>query len=162
MATTYPLSDEFCYYDLIRRQYVLTSTGLLNYTGLKISDFVDEPELENIFLEEFSDDVYDYIYEHTRIDMIKFKRWFIAKNSDIRNEFIKALAVHARDSLRSNLFLLKSQHGVNIEKGKAIPLKDIRGARTISYSAERILSRLGLLNTGYMYTFSDYDEDGTF
>lgn len=157
-----PYNDENARYDIDKRRYILTKTGLKNLVGVDIGLYVDSPQEEQIYLDEFSLDVYDFIYENTLSRLVKYKRFMLAKEEEYRKLILDIMALHARGSLRSGSFLLKDQHGVNIEKGKAIGLDNIRGEVTISGSAVRAMRRdKNLLYTGNFHIINFYD-DGTY
>ena len=84
----------------------------------------------------------------------------MAKDFELRNKIQIALYDQMRYYINSGAGSLKDQHGVHIEKGKALDINSIRGLVRISPSAETILSKSGLLYTGHMY-YSDYSDDGT-
>lgn len=160
-STILPYNDEQMRYDIDRRQYVLTVDGFEVWSGLKLSSYTDSPDEAEAFLLEVSDDVYEWLYDMSLIHAVSYKRYMIAKKSEIREDFKKALMTQGRYSLRSGANLLKDQHGVNIEKGKAIDINSIRGRIGISPQTESILKRIGLIYGGYMVNL-DLDDDGTY
>lgn len=157
-----PYNDDNARYDIDKRRYILTKTGLINLAGVDISKYTDSQQEQEMYLDEFSLDVYDFIYENTLPSSVKYKRFRLAKYEEYRKLILEIIALHARGSLRSGSFLLKDQHGVNIEKGKAIGLENIRGEITISGSAVRAMKRdKNLLYLGNDYIHGFYD-DGTY
>lgn len=161
-SSVLPYNDEYANYDINKRRYILTENGLKNLSGVNINDYVDSTQEKEMYLDEFSLDVYDYIYEYTLAPCVKYKRFLFAKSQTYRDILIEAMALHARGSLRSGLFLLKDQHGVNLEKGKVIDLKNLRGDVTLAGSAIRALKRdRNLLYTGNI-PFVGYYDDGTY
>ena len=144
-----PYNDDDMKYDLDRRQYVLTVDGFERWSGLKLSSFTDTPSEGEAFLLEISDDVYEYIYETGQLSSIKYKRYLIAKESAIREDFKKALMSQARYGLRSGANILKDQHGISIEKGKALDINVLRGNVAIASNTQKILHRIGLTYSGY-------------
>ena len=160
-TTIFPYNDDDMKYDIDRRQYVLTVNGFENWSGLSLSNYTDSPEEATAFLYEISDDIYEFIYSMYNLRMVDYKRYKIAKDGNIRADFKKALMTHCRYGLRSGANLLKDQHGVNIEKGKAIDLNSIRGLVGISSQSQSILNRLGLLFVGFLHQVS-IDDDGTY
>jgi len=162
MATTYPYDDEYMVYDLKRRQYILTHDGFEYITGINLKNETQISDQEaNAFFRECSDDIYEFIYSYSRQQAIPYKRHYIAKDEEIREEFIEVLATQARYASRSSANLLKDMNGINIEKSKSISLDTLRGDRGISQSAKNKLMRMGLLYTGMVYSYSDIEEDGT-
>ncbi|NOQ50318.1 MAG: hypothetical protein GQ557_01465 [Mycoplasmataceae bacterium] len=159
-SSVLPYNDDDMKYDINRRQYVLTVNGFENWSGLKLSSFTDSPEEGNALMYEVSDDIYEYMYSISRPSAINIKRYQIAKDEDIREDFKKALMSHTRYSLRSSANLLKDLHGVNIEKGKAIDINSLRGRVRIAVQSESILTRIGLLYSGHLQNTS-IDSDGT-
>lgn len=159
-STIYPYNDVDMRYNLTLRQYELTPTGFQNYTGINLLDEFDSEEEAQGFLIEISEDIYEEMYSLSLFNMINIKRWLIAKDPSIREDFKKALISQARASYRSGLHLIKDQHGINIEKGKAIDKQDLYDTK-LAPRTFSILSRLGLLYTGYQ-RYVGYEDDGTF
>lgn len=161
-STILPYNDDNAYYDIDKRRYILTSNGLKSLVGVDIEQYVDSPSEVEYYLDEFSLDVYDYIYMNSMVSTVPLKRFLLAKEPSYRTLIIEAMALNARGGLRSGSFLLKDQHGVNIEKGKVIDLKYLRGEVAISGSCLRSLERdKNLLYTGTFSLNSFYD-DGTY
>ena len=159
-SSTLPYNDTDMRYNLTLRQYELTPTGYQNYTGVNLLEYFDSEEEVTAFLVEVSEDVYEYIYSFSLFNMIAIKRWLIAKDDSIREEFKRALITQARASYRSGMHLIKDQHGINIEKSKTI-LKNDLYSKTIAPRTHSILSRIGLLYNGYQL-YTNYEDDGTF
>ena len=90
----------------------------------------------------------------------KYKVWLLAKDDNLRSLFQQVLADQVRYYVRSGAGIVKDQHGVNIEKGKAMDLSSLRGNVRISASSEALLLKSGLLYAGHMY-YTDYSDDGT-
>jgi hypothetical protein len=156
-----PYNDKDMKYDIDLRQYIITASGVLKYTGINLLNNFDEPQEADAFLIECSDDVYNHIYLMSRLDTISYKRHQIAKDETIREDFKKALIYQIRYAHRSGAHLIKDQHGINLEKGKAIELERIRNEVLISSPTKQTLQRIGLLHSGRMYSFADLD-DGTY
>jgi hypothetical protein len=76
---------------------------------------------------------------------------------------LNALLAQARYARRSSANLLKDMHGVNIEKGKFIPINALRGEIGIAKNAHTILSKSGLLYIGnYGSNLINELNDGTY
>ena len=159
--TILPYNDDDMKYDIDRREYVLTVNGFENWSGLSLSNYTDSPEEATAFLYEISDDVYEFIYSTSQLHAITYKRYQIAKNNSVREDFKKALMNNARYGLRSGANLLKDQHGINIEKGKALDLNVLRGSVRVSPQTESILRRIGLTYSGFLPSIL-IEEDGTY
>lgn len=155
-----PYNDNDMKYDLDRHMYILTKDGVEKNTGIDLNvEFDSEKEVE-IFLLECSQDVYNFVFSYSLFQSIKLKKFFIAKDSELREDFKQALVAQARYMYRSSANLLKDMHGINIETNKLIELQNLRGDIGISSTSKSILSRTGLLYTGIIYT-NDYEDDGT-
>lgn len=160
MADTYPYDDVNMKYDLDRRQYYITKDGFKNLLGIDLGNYLESNEAVNAFLFELSDDVYQFIYSQSTIQNIPYKRYLIAKESKIREQFKRALVAQGRYMVRSSANLIKDMHGINIEKGKVIDLNNLRGDVGISSITISILGNIGLLYRGTSNVYS-IDEDGT-
>ena len=159
-TTILPYNDEDMKYELNLGQYVLTKTGFKKFTGIDIEEYVDTPSEGDFFFLEQSDDVYGYLNSISLVTSIPLKKYYIAKNPDIREEFKRVLAYQCRYATRSGANLLKDQHGINIEKGKGIDVRQLRGRLMISPQSENKLYELGLLYAGFEVNF-DFLDDGT-
>jgi hypothetical protein len=158
-SSTLPYNDDGMKYELLLRQYVPTASGVKLYTGIDLMENFDTPEQAEALLIECSDDVYQMIYDHSVPRTINFKRYRIAKDETIREEFKRALIYQVRYALRSGGNLLKDQHGINIEKGKGIDINMLRNDVRVGSQVKSVLNRLGLLYSGYIpYVTLDDDE----
>jgi len=160
MATTYPLDDGDMYYDLDLRTYVLTVGAFNQYVGVNLVSEIESETKAKSFLEECSEDVKEFIYSYSLQNTVPYKMYKIAKDSNIRNEYKRALLAQARYAFRSSSNLLKDQHGINLEKSKVVDLKSLRGDIGISHITKNILGRIGLLNVGKVI-HSNIIDDGT-
>jgi hypothetical protein len=149
-------------YSTSLRQYVITESGVLHFTGLNITEGFDSPREIEAFLIECSDDVYNYVYSLSTPRTIEFKRYQIAKDDDVREEFKRALIYQVRYAYRSGAHLVKDQHGVNIERSKFTPINVLRNDIGIAKATKDVLLRTGLLYTGYLYINIDADDEGTY
>jgi len=161
-SDTLPYNDSDLNYSLSLRQYVPTSSGVLNYTGLNVTEGFDTPQQVESFLIECSDDVYNYIYATSAPRTIEYKRYQIAKDDDIREDFKRALMYQVRYAFRSGAHLVKDQHGINIERSKYTPINVLRNDIGIAKATKDTLLRIGLLYTGFLYINVDEDDEGTF
>ena len=157
---SYPLNDENMIYDLDKGMYILTKDGANNLLGINIQNLSGGETESDIILEEVSQDIYDYISMYSQYNTYDIKRWLIAKDSTLRDKFMRILSNQLRYYVRSGAGALKDSHGVQIEKQKFLKLNVLRGDVAVSYSVERQLTQMGLLYTGTMY-FPHYEEDGT-
>ena len=160
-TTVLPYNDDDMKYDIDLRQYVLTPSGYYKFTGVELLSKFDSPSEADAFLIEGSTDIYERMYQLSLLPTVAYKRYKVAKDGDIREDFKRALVYQARYAIRSGGDLLKDQHGVNIEKGKGIDLKMIRGDVSVAPQAISVLQRIGLLYTGFVGN-PQFDEDGTF
>jgi len=160
-TSIFPYNDDNMVYDLDSRQYLLTVSGVKNLLGENLETLLGDKELANFFNLEISDIIYNYTYSYARMSQIKYKRWLIAKDEDLRELFKRILVAQTRYAIRSGANLLGDMHGVNIERGKALDINALRGMIEVSSQALKMLTRSGLLYNGHLY-FSDFEEDGTF
>jgi len=160
---SYPLNDENMYWDMGLRFYVLTKDACNDYLGEDLSIYFDGNDTKyQRFIEEISEDIKEFIYSHTLNQQIKYKRYIMAKNGDIRNDILRVLQYQLRYAFRSSANLLKDMHGVNVEKGKNIALNNLRGYVGIAQNAIKVLERIGLLYSGNIYYGFEVEEDGTY
>jgi hypothetical protein len=157
----YPFYDEHLVYNLTTRQYILTNDAMIDYANIDLNEYFDTQAEVDAFLIEISDDIYEFIYQNSIVDMVKVKRYQIAKDPELREDFKKALINHARSAVRSSTNLLKDLHGIDIEQNNTMDYKAIRGEVGIGGNAVRILRRTGLLYMG-RYEIINYVEDGTY
>lgn len=157
----YPYNDNDMVYDLDTRQYLLTIGGVSKHLDENLETLLGTIKKADIFLLEISDIIYNHIYSRIQIQILPHKRHQIAKDENIRPLFKRILLAQIRYSIRSGANLLGDMHGVNIEKGKALPIASLRGRVEISSQALRMLSQSGLLYSGYQFSYV-IDEDGSF
>ena len=155
-----PYNDDEMKYDLHRRMYVITDVGVNRLTGIDLVSIAGSQTEADLIKYEVSQDIYNIISMYSMIGSYLYKVFQIAKDEDLREKFKRILADQIRYYVRSGAGVLKDQHGVHIEKGKAIDISSIRGRVLISQSAEALLLQAGLLYTGKLY-YPDYDDDGT-
>lgn len=159
-TTVTPYNDDDMKYDIDLHQYVLTASGVYKYTGININEEFDIPKEAEFFLIECSDDVYNFIYNYTRMNYVDYKRYLIATSEDLRDEFKRALVYQVRYAFRSGAHLIKDQHGINLERNKVTSINDLRNDIGIAKNTRDILSRQGLLYTGFIPNVTP-ENDGT-
>lgn len=160
-VTVFPYNDASMVYDLDSRQYLLTVSGVSNLLGQNLETLLGTHEEAVFFNQEISDMIYNFIYSHAKLPLVKHVRYRIAKDEDIRFIFQRILLAQTRYAIRSGANLLGDMHGVNIEKSKSLDINSLRGNVEISSQAHRMLLQTGLLYTGFAFAF-DFDDDGSF
>jgi len=160
-TSIFPYNDDFMVYDLLLRQYKPTVSGIKDLLGYNLEVDTGSIEEANYFCTEASDIIYNHIYSYSGLRQIDLKRYVIAKDGDLRELFRRVLYAQIRYMVRSGANLLGDMHGVNVERGKALPISSLRGNIEVSSQAQKLLSRSGLLFTGYQF-IPDLDEDGSF
>lgn len=158
-TNTLPYNDDHMKYSTSLRQYVATESGVLQYTGLNITESGMTPTEIEAFLIECSDDVYNYIYDSSLIISIPHKTFRIAKDASIRELFKRALMYQIRYAYRSGAHLVKDQHGINIEKSKFTNIKTLRNEIGIAKATIDKLNQMGLLFSGLEAYREFYDDD---
>jgi hypothetical protein len=158
----YPLNDDKAYWDKDLRFYVLTKDACNDYLGEDISQYFDNDTKYQQFIEEVSEDILEFIYSHTLNQQIPYRRYIIAKDDSIRDDIIRALLYQLRYAYRSTAHILKDMHGVNIEKGRALGINQLRGNVGIAHNAINVLQRIGLLYSGTINYPFRIEEDGTY
>ena len=159
-STVLPYNDEYMVYDLDRHMYILTEKGVKDLVGQDLLTLAENQIQADLIRYEVSQDIYNYISRYSLLSVNNYKVWLIAKDSDLRESFKRVLADQMRYYIRSGAGLIKDMHGIQIEKGKALNLSNLRNQVLISQSAEQLLMQSGLLYVGRMY-YADYDNDGT-
>src|SRR6056297_833552 len=163
MSTTLPYDDKDMYYELDLRMYVLTKDACDDYLGVDLSENFNGGDIQmQRFIEELSEDIYEFVYDHTFVNSVKTKRYLMAKDENLRPIIKKALLYQLRYAFISSANLLKDMHGVHIEKAKALDLSQLRGKVNIAHQAIKVLSRSGLLYSGGSYYKLSFEEDGTY
>lgn len=155
-----PYNDDYMVYDLDRQLYVITEKGVLDLVGENLIEICGSKIEADLTRYEVSQDVYNYISSYSLFSSFKYKKWLIAKDSNLRDLFLRVLADQMRYYIRSGAGLLKDMHGIQIEKGKSLNLMNLRNQVLVSASVDMLLSKSGLLYTGKMY-YSEYEDDGT-
>jgi len=138
-----PYSDKDMIFDEEIMQYILTEEVIMNNL------FIDEhivTELQTnkrfkALLLEVSDDIYDFIYAHTKRSSINQVEQALATNEEFRKAILRAMLYQIRYTLRSGGSLLKDQHGVDIERSKRLDYGELRRFDHIAPQAERMLMR---------------------
>ena len=146
MAFISPFSDDNMVWNKNKKQYELTRQALITYLNEPLTN-VSDAEFD-ILSQEISDDIYLFIYSYGLLSMKYLKEYIIGSQDFVRDVIQRAMIYHFRATIRSGLALLKDQHGVNIEKGFAIKLKEIRGDVTIASQSKQILLQSGILTQG--------------
>ena len=160
-TSIFPYNDSSMVYDLSLRQYKLTVSGVKDILGYDLVTDMGTMVLAESLMNEISDMIYNHIYSYSRVKQVEIKRYQIAKDGDLRELFKRVLLAQTRYVVRSGANLLGDMHGVNIERGKALDIKSLRGNIEISSQAHKMLQQTGLLYSGYQYIY-DFKDDGTF
>jgi hypothetical protein len=109
------------------------------------------------FLDGISEQVYGYLYDNERPAHGPVIEYMIAKKQPVPNNatgngvyahrkaIIKAMLEQVKYALASDGDLVEYQTGLDITRGTAIDINEIRGRRMIASGAERALRSVGLL-----------------
>lgn len=159
-SSVLPYNDDYLVYDLDRQMYIITEKGVLELVGENLELIAGSKTKADLIRYEVSQDVMNYISMYSLFNSYKYKVWLLAKDSDLRNLFLRVLADQMRYYIRSNAGVIKDMTGVNISKGKAMELNILRNEVLVSASVHALLIKSGLLYTGKMY-YSEYSDDGT-
>lgn len=135
----YPFDDEIMKYDYEGHRYVLDANGVLAAIGINLDTALNAAADRNAFtvrnfLEEITDSVYEYIYEDS--SNAEFLEWQLAINPGLRPIVKKMLLAQVKYTLDNNF--TDAFSGVNIVKGTAMKLRDLRGAARIAPRVERL------------------------
>lgn len=146
-------------YDVSSHRYIPTIKGIEKALSITLSMqhqlFEEEKDIP-VWLDEKSQEVYDYIYSEIPIDNVDTVEFLLAYESKYHKLLFDAFAEQAQYDRLSGASLLKSQHGVNIERAKSSFLADIRGRVAIAPAAAKKIQRTGLLtNKSLPYTVSE-------
>lgn len=138
---TYPLTDEYMFYDYEEHRYILTPKYVLDKLAidlkmrLNMSGTFSEENLASAVLDQLSREVYQYIYNQSNQN--DFQEYVLAKTEDGRKVI--------KDAMREQVlyFLangdLSQYSGVNVAKGNVMPEFY---ERTISPNAKKVLTRV--------------------
>ena len=157
----YPFYDEHMVYNLTTRQYMVTNDAMIDYANIDLNKYFDTQSEVDAFLMEASDDIYEFIYQNSIVDMVKVKRYQIAKDPELREDFKRDLVNQVRAMVRFANNLLKDVHGIDPEQNASLDYKTLRSEVGISGNAVKILRRTGLLYMG-RFEIINYVEDGTY
>jgi hypothetical protein len=159
----HPLNDAHMKYDLVKRRYILTPDGVFFALNIRMENANMTIKDAERLLDRQSLQIYNFIKQHTaNTDAVKWKRYFMAKDDELREVIFEALVGQIEYYFASAGSLIALQTGVSIEKAKVIPLFELRGKRRIAEMSETTLEVSGLLYTGYYNRYRPENEDGTF
>lgn len=146
---TLPYSDKEMRYDMNCHRYVLTETGVANGLNLVLKNelnmtgSMNEANEINNFLDEVSEDIYEYIYSHSSNRMIT--EYLLAKKQQYREAIKSAMLKQAKYmKLNGNI---GDESGLNFLDGRYMEYDQIDGRR-ISMRARTVLANAGLLYSG--------------
>lgn len=150
MAQTYPYTDNDMVYDFKKHRYILTAAAAQNALNVVLSAALNSSdpqnpaaEVEN-FLNEVSMSVYEYIYSHSRSRQVI--EYLLAKEPNFREVLKEAMEWQAKYFyVNANI---AQEAGVDLRRGFAMTLEDLRGDRRISPYARNVLANAGLLYSG--------------
>lgn len=143
-----PYDDNEMEYDGKLKRYVLTKTGVINNVFLESNALTNFKNMSNakLFLQEISEDIYQYILTHKFVFDRKFFQQVVNTDNEFREPLKRAMMYQVRYAFRSGGTALKDMTGVDIERGRIIALDNIRGDIGISPSAITELKSAGLLD----------------
>jgi len=151
-----PFDDKEMKFDEGWNQYILTKDYVLNHA------MVDE-EQESYFrrmknfdrmLRRASDDIYRYVYRHSRRNAIPVKQYMMNEDETIRPFVKRAMLAQMEYYMTMAAPLVKMTHGLDFERMRFHPLEELRGARAISPDAEDILHEAPyLMYSGHMWDY---------
>ena len=146
-----PFDTDNMIYDTVTEQYKLTPQGFDNLTGKDGSIWAGSQVQLDIYLDEMSDNIYNFILENSTPFGYIVKKEMIDHYDIIRPIIEKAFQRQALYDVRSFAFLIQDQHGVNIEKGIAIEKQQLRNNIHIANSVRIGLNVYGLLYRGHLH-----------
>ncbi len=151
-----PYSDNEMRYDMTSHRYVLTETGVANglnlvlQNELNMSGSMNAANEINSFLDEVSEDIYEYIYLHSSNRMLT--EYLLAKKPQYR-EVIKSAMIKQVKYMRLN-GNIGDQSGLDFLNGRYMEYDQIDGRR-ISMRARTVLANAGLLYTGQLMSYKN-------
>lgn len=151
-----PYSDNEMRYDMTSHRYVLTETGIANglnlvlQNELNMSGSMNTANEINIFLDEVSEDIYEYIYLHS--SNRRLTEYLLAKKPQYR-EVIKSAMIKQVKYMRLN-GNIGDQSGLDFLNGRYMEYDQIDGRR-ISMRARTVLANAGLLYTGQLMSYKN-------
>jgi len=139
-------------------RFVPTREGIEKALSIKLSLqahlFEQEDDIP-AWLDDKSKEVYDYIYSEIPIDNVDVVEYLLAYDVKYHKILFDMFVEQAEYDRLSGASLLKWQHGVNIERGKANNIANIRGRVAIAPAAAKKIQKTGLLtNKSFPYTVS--------
>ncbi len=151
-----PYSDNEMRYDMTSHRYVLTETGIANglnlvlQNELNMTGSMNTANEINSFLDEVSEDIYEYIYMHSSNRMLT--EYLLAKKPQYR-EVIKSAMIKQVKYMRLN-GNIGDQSGLDFLNGRYMEYDQIDGRR-ISMRARTVLANAGLLYTGQLMSYKN-------
>jgi hypothetical protein len=150
-----PYNDDNLIYDVDLHAYVITPKAVENNLGENIEIAYGGLEKAQIQLKNNSRKLYSWLYSQINISSKKLVEYRLAMDVNYRDVIFQALLAQVEYALESSADTLGSQHGINVEKGTAMNIRDLRDERLVSAQAIQTLRSAGLLYTGtYGYTVS--------
>ena len=140
--------------------YVITDKAITDLIGENLTTLAGNEKKAELIRYEVSQDIMNFISMYSLSTSYKYKVWTLAKDENKRTKLLQVLLDQLRYYIRSGAGLIKDMTGIDISKGKAMDLSNIRGNVLVSASVEQLLKQMGMLYTGVLYS-SDYVEDGT-
>ena len=147
-----PYNDKDMKYDTATGRYVVTLDGVLNniYLEQNILSYLKGLSNVELLFREISEDIYRYVLSTKFTKERKYIKHLMNTDPKYRNHIKFAMLYQLRYATRSAGNILKDMHGVDIERGRHIPLIRIRGKVGISESAYEELATAELLGSGSM------------
>lgn len=143
MANYKPFSDEQMKYDFEEHRYILTKEYVLKRSGIDLSKvlkpgFIDQPQqrVDN-FLNQLSDEIYGWIYEHNADN--DYQEYLLAKNPLLRNIIRNAMFQQVLYVLVNGDLNMYS--GVNVKSGQIADQRKMVEA-AIAPAAKRELNKI--------------------
>lgn len=159
-----PFNDDDLVYDFAEHRYFLTIDSAQNNLGIDLANALGSEAKATRLVRKVSDFIYDYIYNFTREQNAVLIEYKIAKNDpqsgepEWRGALKKAMIEQLDYALQSDGDLIGYQHGVNIDKGTFMNVKNLRGRVEICAAAEKILKREQLLFRGMLNSYINIED----
>ena len=134
---TYPYNDDVMVYDYDKHRYFLTEKGVLSELGinlsLKLKSDSSDVNVVSRFLRKVTNAVYKYIFEDS--SSVEWQEYIMAVSPYARPIVEEMLLEQCEYALDNNF--IEDFSGVNIAKGSAMKLSDLRGEAKV---ADRVVT----------------------
>ena len=140
-----PYNDDIMTYNKTFHQYELNKDAVKNLLNIELEDDVDDLNEVGAVLREISLDIYNFIYSFKETEQIPKMEYLLATRDYFREGVFRMMLAEVRYYFYSKGTMLKTFHGMNVEKATTISVETLRGELTISQMAYNEAHKYGFM-----------------